>query len=340
MADTTATPRGARVPEDRAPTPTPPLARALLLAGALASLTPLVGPALALGAGAAIGLTVGAPFGDRARRLSGQLLRVAVVGLGAGLPLRSVVTTGSAGFVVTAAGIVTALTAGALLGRALRVDRDTSTLISGGTAICGGSAIAAMSPALGAGAAATSVAMSTVFLLNGVALYLFPPIGRALELTQHQFGVWSAIAIHDTSSVVGAAAAYGDEALAVATVLKLTRALWIIPLVAGIALLRRRRSVEPGEQRTDRAPLPWFIALFLAASGLRLLLPSAVPVLDLVETGARALLVLALFLVGAGLTRATLAAVGLRPLLLGVTLWLLVGAGSLTAVVAFPSLVG
>ncbi|MFT5223061.1 MAG: putative membrane protein YadS, partial [Glaciecola sp.] len=174
----------------------------------------------------------------------------------------------------------------------------------------------------------------TVFLLNGVALYLFPAVGHLVGLSQEQFGVWAAVAIHDMSSVVGAAAQFGDRALEVATVLKLTRSLWIVPLVAGVALWRRRSSGEHG----GRVPVPWFIGLFVLASGLRSLLPEASPAFDLLAAGARRLLVLALFLVGTGLTRSALRSVGPRPLLQGVALWIIMAVGSLLVVIALPSL--
>lgn len=309
--------------------------RVVSAVGAVACITPLVSPALALAGGATIGLTVGDPMDGKSRSASSLLLKAAVVGLGFGLSLPAVIATGRSGFTVMAGGIAVALVIGMLLGRWMRVDHETSTLISGGTAICGGSAIAAMAPALGANGTSISVATATVFLLNGVALYVFPAIGHLVGLSQDQFGMWAAIAIHDTSSVVGAAAQFGERALELATVLKLTRALWIIPLIAGIALWRQRSSLVE-----TQASSPLFIVLFLIASGLRALLPDAAAAFDVLEAGARRLLVLALFLVGLGLTRATLRDVGVRPLLQGTALWVVMAGGSLVVVQMFPHIVG
>jgi uncharacterized integral membrane protein (TIGR00698 family) len=235
------------------------------------------------------------------------------------------------------AGIALALILGLLLGRWLGVDREASWLITAGTSICGGSAIAAVGGAIRAREEAMSVALATVFVLNAVALYLFPPAGHWLGMSQHQFAVWAAVAIHDTSSVVGAAAAYGQQALQEATVLKLARALWIVPLALGAAALIRR-GAAPVEGK--KPPLPWFIALFLLASVARSLLPASThPALDGLAQLARVGLVLTLFLIGAGLTRgltrATLRAVGMRPMLQGVLLWAALGLASLGAVLTW-----
>lgn len=309
-------------------------ARILLVLGVLASLTSWVSPAVALAGGATLGLTLGDPLRGRSRQFSGWVLKVSVVGLGFGLSLPAVMATGRSGLALMATGITVTLTLGALLGWWLHVDPTTSTMISGGTAICGGSAIAALAPALCAGASSIGVAMATVFLLNGAALYTFPAVGHLVGLSQEQFGVWAAVAIHDTSSVVGAAAQYGDRALELATVLKLTRALWIVPLVGSIALWRRRSTGATG----TRISVPWFIGLFVLAAGLRGLFPGAATVFNLLEASARHLLVLALFLVGVSLTRQTLREVGVRPLLQGTALWGVMAAGSLAVVVAMPHL--
>ena len=306
--------------------------RVAFVALALLVLTPWASPAIALALGAAFALALGNPFADATRSAQKWLLQACVVGLGFGMPLAAVVRAGAAGVGYTMAGIATALTLGTLLGRWLRVDGSTSFLITAGTSICGGSAIAAVGPAIGATGEAMSVSLATVFILNAVALYLFPAIGHALGLSQGQFAVWAAIAIHDTSSVVGAASAYGAVALQQATVLKLARALWIIPLtLAAAAYTRRRRSAGAGE--AARVTVPWFIALFVLAALARTLLPAAaLPALDALAHAARVGLVLTLFLIGAGLTRATLRAVGVRPLVQGVLLWTCVGSLTLFAV--------
>ncbi len=302
----------------------------LVLAGA--SLLPGVSPAVGLGAGAALGLVFGGPFPVQSARFSKWLLKACVVGLGFGMSLPAVLAVGRDGVGVTALGILFALTVGFLLARLLRVDVVTGALISGGTAICGGSAIAALGPALGAGAEAMGVSLATVFILNGVALYVFPAVGHLLHLSQSQFGLWAAIAIHDTSSVVGAAAIYGKEALALATVLKLTRALWIVPLAFAAALWHRSRG-----GKDVKVAVPWFIGLFALASALRALLPAGEPFFDVLVLLARRGLVLTLFLIGAGLSRSTLRAVGVRPLVQGVLLWVSVGVASLTAIVLWAS---
>lgn len=303
----------------------------LLLAGA--TLLPWVSPALALAVGAGFALALGNPFPDRTGRAASLLLKASVVGLGFGMSLDAVARAGSAGVGFTVAAIAGTLALGIALARALRVRRDPGLLIATGTAICGGSAIAAVGSAVDADAESMSAALATVFVLNAVALYLFPPVGHLVGLSQQQFGVWAAIAIHDTSSVVGAAAAYGPEALADATVLKLARALWIAPVTLGVVLVRRRGSGarEPGRW-SRRVAIPWFILLFLAAALLRTVVPAGVPLFDGVAWAARRALVLTLFLIGAGLTRDTLRSVGGRPFLQGLVLWLVVATVSLWAV--------
>lgn len=316
---------GTAAPRDR-------LAAALVLAGAAFCLTPWASAPGALALGLLIALTVGNPLRARTGPASKLLLQGSVVGLGFGMSLGAVLRAGASGVVYTVAGIALALGLGLLIGRWLRVEREASWLITAGTSICGGSAIAAVGGAIRAREEAMSVSLATVFVLNAVALYLFPPVGRWLQLSEHQFAVWAAVAIHDTSSVVGAAAAYGQRALQDATVLKLARALWIVPLALGAAALARRGEPSPAR----RPPLPWFIALFLAAAVVRSLSPAAaVPALDLLARLARVGLVLTLFLIGAGLSRATLRAVGMRPMLQGVLLWAILGLASLLAVRAW-----
>jgi uncharacterized integral membrane protein (TIGR00698 family) len=288
-------------------------------------------PSLALGAGTALALTLGNPAPEATRRWAGRFLQLAVVGLGFGVPLRTVLTAGAQGLGYTALGIAVAVAAGLALGGWLAVERQTSMLVTAGTSICGGSAIAAVGPAIGARPEAMSVSLATVFVLNAVALYIFPPIGHWLDLSQHQFAVWAALAIHDTSSVVGAASSYGAAALQEATVLKLVRALWIVPLTIAATWVARREGTAP---TSGRGPaIPWFIGLFVLAAVVRSLLPqSALGALDGIAAAAREVLAVTLFLIGLGLTRSTLHQVGVRPLLQGVLLWLLVGGSSLVAV--------
>jgi uncharacterized integral membrane protein (TIGR00698 family) len=320
------------------------LVRAAFVALAALMLSPWASPAVALGAGAAFALTLGNPFAARTQPASRWLLQACVVGLGVGMPDAPVLRAGASSVAYTVGGIALALTLGTLLGRWLRVERRTSFLITAGTSICGGSAIAAVGPAIGAGADEMSVSLATVFVLNGVALYLFPAIGHALGLSQAQFAVWAAVAIHDTSSVVGAASVYGAAALQSATVLKLARALWIVPLTLAAAALARRSGTARGledegsaegtaDTRTAKLKLPWFIGLFAGAALARTLLPAGdAAALDLLAHAARTGLVLTLFLIGAGLSRGTLRAVGTRPLVQGALLWIAVASLTLLAV--------
>jgi len=289
-------------------------------------LTPWCPPPLALALGLALALTLGSPF--KTSRQTRILLQTSVVGLGFGMNLQKVVEAGRSGILFTLATIIGTLLAGYALGRVLRVSSGTAHLISSGTAICGGSAIAAVGPVIGATDEEMSVSLGTVFILNSIALFVFPAIGVALHLTQPQFGIWAAIAIHDTSSVVGAAAAYGAEALQVATTVKLTRALWIVPLTLGTAIAFRRR-MSPG---AGRVVIPWFIFFFLLASVIRTYVPAPQIAWDVVVRIARIGLTVTLFLIGSALSRKSLAAVGFRPLILGITLWILVSAAGLWAV--------
>lgn len=299
-----------------------PFRAVLFFAGIAFCLTPWASPPLALALGLVLALTVGTPY--KTGKATKLLLQISVVGLGFGMNLARVVAAGRTGIVFTIATIVGTLLLGYLLGRAMNISRGTAHLISSGTAICGGSAIAAVGPVIGATDEEMSVSLGTVFILNAIALFAFPVIGSALHLTQTQFGVWSAIAIHDTSSVVGAAAKYGAEALQIATTVKLTRALWIVPLAIGTAFAFRRKST--------RVAIPWFILFFLLASVARTYLPAPEVVWETIVRIARIGLTVTLFLIGAGLTRKSLAAVGARPLILGVVLWICISAAGLWAV--------
>ena len=301
--------------------------------GILFSLSPVATPALALAAGLLCALAGGNPWARLTGRASTVLLQASVVGLGFGIPLERLISGGVTGVAVTALMIALTFGAGLLLATALSVERNVATLITAGTSICGGSAIAALGPAIGAGREAMGMSLITVFMLNAVALYLFPPIGHLFDLSQHQFGVWAALAIHDTSSVVGAAASYGPEALQDATVLKLARALWILPLVV-LAAATRRGSDErnPG---SIRPPIPWFTGAFvLAAIARSLSAADSLPYFDLVARAGRIALVTTLFLLGASLTRDHLRRVGIRPLVLGLVLWTAVAGLTLLGVLA------
>ena len=293
--------------------------KATFVALLLFCLTPWCSPPIALAMGLALALTIGHPF--KTSGATKLLLQISVVGLGFGMNLQKVVQAGRSGLLFTIATIAGTLVLGWLIGRAMHISRGTAHLISSGTAICGGSAIAAVGPVVGATDEEMSVSLGTVFILNSVALFAFPMIGTALQLTQTQFGVWAAIAIHDTSSVVGAASSYGAEALQIATTVKLARALWIVPLTLATALAFRKQSAK--------VALPWFILFFLVAAVIRTYVPGP---WEWVVRGARIGLTVTLFLIGASLSRRSLSAVGLRPLILGVVLWILISAAGLWAV--------
>ncbi|MDA8428622.1 MAG: putative sulfate exporter family transporter [Geobacteraceae bacterium] len=298
------------------------LHKMLFVAGLLVCCTPLVGTAMALIAGVLFSLLLGNPWPQKSAHVSKVILQLSVVGLGFGLGLGEVVRTGRESLVYSFVGISCTLALGYVLGMLFKTDTNTSALISFGTAICGGSAIAAMAPVLKANNDETAVALTTVFTLNSVALLLFPLIGHLLHLNQDIFGTWAGLAIHDTSSVVGAASAYGARALAVGTTVKLTRAMWITPVVIGMALLKK------SEQRVK---IPLFIIGFVVAAAIRTCLPQYGQYWNGLAAIAKQCLVVTLFLIGAGLSREVLRQVGVRPLLQGVTLWLLVSSLTLVA---------
>ncbi len=311
----------------------------VLVLGALLALTPLVSAAAALVAGAAIALLLGNPIQARTHAWTHRLLPLAVVGLGAEMNLGTVARVGLHGLGYTAISLTLVMGLGLLLGRYLKVDSEAGLLISIGTAICGGSAIAAAAPVLRARPHQVSVALATVFLLNAVALVVFPPIGHLAHLGQDPFGLWAALAIHDTSSVVGAGLAYGPRALEVATTVKLARALWIVPMTLGLGVMmaRRQRMAEAsGSELETGASLPvkkpWFIGGFLLVAALVTWIPVLHAPGHYVAVAAHHVLVLTLFLIGAGLSREALKAVGFRPFLQGLLLWLLVGSLGLGAV--------
>lgn len=292
---------------------------------------PWISPALALLAGIAVALALGNPWPAQTRAIAHRTLAASVVGLGFGMDLAVVGRVGLHGLGYTAIGITIALVLGTLLGRKLRVAKDASLLVTVGTAICGGSAIAAVAPAIDAKDVDVSLALATVFLLNAVALIAFPVVGHAFHLGQDSFGLWCALAIHDTSSVVGAASHYGERALEVATAAKLARALWIVPVTFAIAAHRARTAPV----QTARKPVrPWFIAGFLAAAALVTFVPALRDLGAAIAGGAHRILAVTLFLIGLGLSRPALRTLGVRPLIQGVVLWLVLAGGTLAAILA------
>jgi uncharacterized integral membrane protein (TIGR00698 family) len=308
----------------------------LLLVGAALALAPFTSAAAGLLGGAFLALTIGNPRTHETQALTRRLLPLAVIGLGAQMNLIAVAKAGLHGLFITAASITLVLTLGLWLARRFKVDHDAGLLISVGTAICGGSAIAAVAPVVRARANQVSVALATVFLLNAVALLIFPPIGHAFGLSQDAFGLWAALAIHDTSSVVGAGLAYGPRALEVATTVKLARALWIVPVTLFIGYLeaRRRKAAGTEPEAADAPPVkkPWFIAGFLVMAAVVTWIPALRSSGHWVGFAAQRVLVLTLFLIGAGISRTALREVGVRPLLQGLILWIMIGAAGLALV--------
>jgi uncharacterized integral membrane protein (TIGR00698 family) len=296
------------------------LSRVMFIVCLLVSASGYVSPPVALAMGLAFGLALPHPYNNATKKSSKYLLQASVVGLGFGMNLHQVIQAGRSGFIYTLLGISFALLAGMGLGALLGVQRVPAFLISTGTAICGGSAIAAVGPITQASDEEMAIALGTVFVLNSVALLIFPAIGAALKLTQSQFGLWAALAIHDTSSVVGAAAKYGAEALAVATTVKLARALWIVPVSVGTAMVRGAKA---------KIQWPWFIGLFCLAAVCNTYLAAGAHAYVIAVKVAKIGLTATLFLIGSGISVGTIKRVGHRPLLQGIILWLLVLAGSL-----------
>lgn len=281
----------------------------------------------ALVAGAFLGLTLGNPFARPSKAAARWLLQASVVLLGFSMDFGQVLREGRSGLAMSLLSIGSVFGLGWLLRRALRVRSGVGLLVSAGTAICGGSAIAAVSTVVGAPEEDVSVAIGAVFVLNAVALLVFPMLGHWMRLSPAQFGAWAGIAIHDIASVAGAGAAYGPEALGVATAVKLSRVLYLVPITLGLAWWRGRRG---GGAR--RAPIPWFVGLFLLASLGRTFVPAISAHADDVKRLAAAGFALSLFLIGAALTRRTLKSVGVRPLAMGALLWVFISVASLAAI--------
>jgi len=296
------------------------LSKVVFLLCLLVSASGFVSPPLALAAGLVFGLLFPHPYSSEAKALSKYLLQASVVGLGFGMNLHQLVRAGRSGFLYTVVGISFAMLAGMGLGALLGVRRIPAFLISTGTAICGGSAIAAVAPIIHADQEETAVSLGTIFILNAIALLIFPPLGWLLHLSQQQFGLWAALAIHDTSSVVGATARYGAVALVVGTTVKLTRALWIVPVSVGAAVMKRSDS---------RIQWPWFIALFCLAAVANTYVPGGSGAWHVLSVMGKLGLTATLYLIGTGISRATVRQVGVRPMLQGVILWILVGVTSL-----------
>jgi uncharacterized integral membrane protein (TIGR00698 family) len=284
----------------------------------------LLTPPIALLIGLILAQTTGHPYKQYNHKATQILLQVSVVGLGFGMNCITAIHAGKEGFIFSAVSILTTLFLGYFLGRIFKIDPKTSHLISSGTAICGGSAIAAISKVLNTEEKQTSVALGTVFILNSIALFIFPAIGHALNLSQRQFGIWSAIAIHDTSSVVGASSKYGPEALQTATTVKLIRALWIVPLAIATSFIFKTHS--------GKVKIPFCIIYFVIAMIIGTYIPFISPAIPYLTAAAKSGLTLTLFLIGAGSSYKMLKSVGYKPLLQGVLLWIFISVTALWAV--------
>ena len=295
--------------------------------GVILCITNYVTPALALLMGVLIAQFIGHPYSSKNSKATSYLLKTSVIGLGFGLNITTALQVGKDGFIFTVISIVSILIFGFLLGKLFKVERKTSYLISAGTAICGGSAIAAISPIINAKENQISIALGTVFILNSVALIVFPYFGTTLSLSQTQFGMWCAIAIHDTSSVVGAASTYGDEALTIATTVKLARALWIIPLGFLSAFIFKTKG--------SKVKIPYFIFLFILAIILSTYVPFIEDYKGIIVEIAKKGLTLTLFLIGCGLNRSLIINAGLKPIIQGVILWGFISIAALWTILHF-----
>lgn len=287
--------------------------------------TIFVSPPIALVLGLVVANLFGHPFLNLNHKATNYLLQFSVVGLGFGMNIHSAVSAGKEGFLFTVITIFTTLVLGTFLGKLFKIDKKTSHLISCGTAICGGSAIAAIAPVIKSNEKETSVALGVIFILNSVALFVFPAVGQWLGLSQQEFGLWCAIAIHDTSSVVGAASKYGAEALQIATTVKLARALWIVPVALITSFIFKNN--------TKKIKIPYFIGLFILAMLSTTYLPQMNLITPYFVSIAKIGLTITLFLIGAGLNGTILKAVGLKPLAQGVLLWICIAIATLVAII-------
>jgi len=294
---------------------------------AVICLTPLVSSPIALLSGFILAVCIGNPFEKSLHQYIHLLLQISIVGLGFGLKLNEALEAGKSGLILTVISIFTVMILGYFIGKALKLERPLSYLISVGTAICGGSAIAATSPIIKPNTKQISLALAIVFTLNSIALFIYPAIGHLLNLTQQQFGLWCAVGIHDTSSVVGAASKYGNEALKIATTVKLARALWIIPMSLITMFIFKNKE--------SKIKIPWFIGYFILA----ILLNTYFPIFDQLSSGitlvAKSGLNLTLFFIGSTLSIQTLKTIGLKPLALAIFLWGFISVGSLLFILNF-----
>jgi len=301
----------------------------IFIIAALICMLPFMSPPLALLLGLVLAQLMEHPYLHLNHKATNWLLKLSVIGLGFGMNVFSAMKAGKEGVLFTIVSIFGVLTLGFILGKVFKIERKTSFLISAGTAICGGSAIAALSPVMKASEKEISVSLGIVFILNSVALFLFPAIGHALNLSQSQFGMWCAIAIHDTSSVVGAASKYGDQALQIATTVKLARALWIVPVAFGTAVLFKNDQTK--------VEIPYFIGLFIVAMLANTYLPFVQTIAPFFVSLAKKGLTLTLFLIGSGLSLQVIRSVGMKPFMQGIILWVVISSASLWAIMTLVS---
>lgn len=288
-------------------------------------LSPIISPPIALLMGLIIAQFIGHPYLNLNHKATHLLLQVSVVGLGFGMNVNSALKAGKEGFILTLVSILGTIFIGIFIGKILNIEEKISFLIATGTAVCGGSAIAAISPVIKANEKQISVALGTIFILNSVALILFPVIGHYLNLSETQFGLWCAIAIHDTSSVVGAAGKYGVQALEVATTVKLARALWIIPIALFSTFIFKNKDAK--------IKIPYFIGLFILAMMANSYVPFVKDISHYITSFAKATLTLTLFLIGCGLSRKVLISVGYKPLIQGTLIWIIISVSTLWAII-------
>ncbi|HPQ09325.1 MAG TPA: putative sulfate exporter family transporter [Bacteroidia bacterium] len=289
--------------------------------------SPLVSPPIALLLGILIAQFIGHPYLHLNHKATHLLLQTSVVGLGFGMNVNTALEAGKEGFVFTVLTIIVTLVLGYLVGKLLKVNHKTSYLISSGTAICGGSAIAAISPIIKANEEEVSVSLGTIFILNSIALFVFPFIGEALNLSESKFGLWSAIAIHDTSSVVGAASKFGDTALKIATTVKLSRALWIIPLALFSSFIFKSKH--------QKIKIPYFIGYYVLAIILNTYIPLFKTISPTIISISKTGLTITLFLIGSGLSKKAIYSVGIRPVLQGVLVWIILSVSTLLVIINY-----
>lgn len=292
---------------------------------AILCLTPMISSPIALALGFILAVFMGNPFEKQLHQYIHLLLQISIVGLGFGLKLDEALHAGKTGLMLTVVSIVTVMLLGYVLGKIFKLERPLSYLLSAGTAICGGSAIAAVAPIIKPNTKQISLALAIVFTLNSIALFIYPAIGHLLNLSQEQFGLWCAVGIHDTSSVVGAASKYGNEALKIATTVKLARALWIIP----VSLI----TMFIFKSKDSKIKIPWFIGYFIIAILLNTYFPFMDQFSTTITSVAKSGLNLTLFFIGSTLSLQTLKSIGFKPLLTAVILWVVISVGSLLYII-------